>query len=90
VHHEPEAALLSWGDVLDPASARGSGGIAAHDEGRHLLCFGPLALELRLEAAALETRLKDTGTVDPDANLRNHDLRYFSIRCIIYCKTFTN
>jgi hypothetical protein len=32
-----------------------------------------------LKPAALETRLKDTGTVDRDANLRNHDLRYFSI-----------
>lgn len=45
---------------------------------------GLLALELRLGAAALETRVKDTDTADPGENLRNHDFRYFSISYIIY------
>jgi hypothetical protein len=90
VHNEPEAALLSGGDVLDSRAHAARVSLPRAIRAGIFFASGPLALELRLEAAALETRVKDTDTADPDANLRNHDLRYFSSCYIIYCKIFTN
>ena len=67
-HDQPEAAFLGGEDMLDPRAHPGAGGIAAGDVRRHLASSGLLALELRLEAAALEqgqVRRRAIGGIGP-------------------------
>jgi hypothetical protein len=65
VHNEPEAAHLSGGDVLDPRAHAARVALPRAIRAGIFFVSGSLALELRLEAAALQTRVKDTDTADP-------------------------
>jgi hypothetical protein len=53
-HNQAEPAFWGGKDVLDPRAHPDAGGVSAGDVPRHLAAARLFALELRLEAAALE------------------------------------